>query len=118
MLVRFSSQATANLLMFDDVARPLLHIIGKAPTQRGVITVAEMPAALMRLQKLVDEEKRLREAKDEKDAVVIPDVGVEPHELVHLAVRAQPFIKTLTQALREEKEVVWTAAQDFAKPKP
>src|SRR5574343_614595 len=60
MLVRFTSQATANLLMFDDVARALLKVVGKSPTQRGVITVAEMAPALAHLQAMSDQEQHLK----------------------------------------------------------
>lgn len=115
MLVRFKSQATANLLMFDDVARALLTVIGKAPTQRGVITVDEMSAALAHLRALVEQEKRLKAGDASHETVTVPDVGIEPHELVGLSVRAQPFVKTLEQALREKKEITWEAPQDFAK---
>ena len=115
MLVRFSSQATANLLMFDDVARALLTVIGKSPTQRGVITIDEMPSALVHLHALVKHEKRLKEGGEAREEMPIPEVGIEPHELIGLSVRAQPFIKTLEQAVREKKEVTWEAPKDFAK---
>lgn len=115
MLVRFSSQATANLLMFDDVARALLTVIGKSPTQRGVITVDEMSPALLRLQHLVEHEKRQREGRESREEKPIPDIGIEPHELIGLSVRAQPLIKTLQQALREHKEITWEAPRDFTK---
>lgn len=115
MLVRFVSQATANLLMFDDVARALLTVIGKSPTQRGVITIEEMPSALVHLRTLVEHEKRFKEGREPREEAPIPGVGIEPHELVGLSVRAQPFIKTLEQALREKKEITWEAPKDFAK---
>lgn len=114
MLVRFSSQATANLLMFDDVARALLKVIQKAPSQRGVIVVDEMAPALVRLNALTEQEKRLREGRERREELPIPEVGIEPHELVGLSVRAQPFIKMLTQAQRENKEITWEAPKDFA----
>ncbi len=115
MLVRFSSRATANLLMFDDVARALLTVIGKSPTQRGVITVDQMPSALEHLRSLIDYEKRLKETGLARDDQPIPEVGIEPHELVGLSVRAQPFIKMLGQAAREKKEITWEAPKDFPK---
>lgn len=114
MLVRFSSQATANLLMFDDVARALLKVIGKTATKRGVITVGEMALALVRLHALTEQEKRVREGRERREELPIPDVGIEPHELVGLSVRAQPFIKMLDQAQREKKEITWEAPKDFA----
>ncbi|MGV0953182.1 MAG: DUF1840 domain-containing protein [Fluviibacter sp.] len=114
MLVRFSSQATANLLMFDDVARALLKVIGKDATQRGVITVSEMSPALVRLNALKEHEKRVSEGRERREELPIPEVGIEPHELIGLSVRAQPFIKALIQAQREEKEITWEAPKDFS----
>lgn len=113
MLVRFSSQATANLLMFDDVARALLKVIGKTPTKRGVITVEEMSGALVHLHALIEQEKRMREGRERREELPIPNVGIEPHELIGLSVRAQPFIKMLDQAQREDKEITWEAPKDF-----
>ena len=115
MLVRFMSQATANLLMFDDVARSLLTVIGKSPTQRGVITVDEMPAALTHLNQMIEHEKRLKDGKEPREERPIPEVGIEPHELIGLSVRAHPFIKMLEQARREKKEITWEAPKDFHK---
>lgn len=113
MLVRFSSQATANLLMFDDVARALLKVINKAPTQRGVITIDEMAPSLVRLHALTEQEKRMREGRERREELPIPEVGIEPHELIGLSVRALPFIKMLDQAQRENKEITWEAPKDF-----
>lgn len=113
MLVRFTSQATANLLMFDDVARALLKIVGKSPTQRGVITVEEMAPALSHLVAMAEQEKHLKEGASVKETLPVPEVGIEPHELIGLSVRAQPFIKMLQQAQREKKEIVWEAPKDF-----
>lgn len=110
MLVRFTSQATANLLMFDDVARSLLKVVGKPPIQRGVITVAEMQPALGHLRAMADQEKLL---KDGQASLPVPEVGIEPHELIGLSIRAQPFIKMLEQALKEKKDIVWEAPKDF-----
>ena len=57
MIVKFQSVATANVIMFGDVARRLLEALGKEPTARGVFTPEEYPAALARLNALVEAEK-------------------------------------------------------------
>jgi hypothetical protein len=79
-----------------------------------VITVEEMPPALEHLREMAAHEKRLREGQD---ALPVPEVGIEPHELIGLSIRAQPFIKMLEQALREKKEIVWEAPRDFTASK-
>lgn len=110
MIVKFNSTATASLIMFDDVARKLLKVIGKEATARGVITPEEMPEALARLGTLVAMEKQGGEAPPPLE---LPEVGMEPHELVALGTRAKPLIKTLGQALAGKAALTWEAAKDF-----
>ena len=50
MLYRFKSQASADVLMLEGHARPLLDIIGKSSGPTGIITVDQMPAAISALQ--------------------------------------------------------------------
>ena len=53
MLYRFKSRATADTLMLDTVAEPLLTIMGKEITPQGVITVAQIPDAIAALKQAV-----------------------------------------------------------------
>ena len=107
MIVKFQSTATADVITFADVARKLLTVLGKEATAQGVITPEEMPEALARLA-------ALSAAPAEKDAEENdPGHGIEPHELIGLATRAQPFIRMLDRAHLADKAVTWTAAKDF-----
>ena len=45
MLITFRSQAAGDVMMFDNVARQMLRIIGKEPADKGIITLAQLPAA-------------------------------------------------------------------------
>ncbi len=108
MIVKFQSTAAADVITFADVARLLLRLLGKEPTARGVIAPGELDQAVARLEGLE------KPAKDGK-AQLLEDsgVGMEPHEVVALATRAQPFIRMFAQAAKAEKAVTWEAAQDF-----
>lgn len=108
MIVKFQSTATADVITFADVARKLLKLLAKEPTAQGVITPEEMPEALARLAALSGAPQGQGAGLDND-----PGHGMEPHELVGLATRAQPFIRMLDRAHLADKAVTWTAAKDF-----
>lgn len=111
MIVKFQSVATADVIMFGDVARRLLEALGKEPTARGVFTPEEYPGAVTRLNALVEAEKAVK--KGEKPALHVAEVGVEPHELIGLGIRARPLIQMFEQAGKSKKPVTWEAPADF-----
>ncbi len=46
MLYKFKSRATADVIMLEANGRQLLQIIGKSPDPHGIVTAAQIPAAL------------------------------------------------------------------------
>ena len=50
MLYRFKSRASPDFVMLELHARQLLDIVGKAPAPQGIITVEQIPAAIVLLQ--------------------------------------------------------------------
>lgn len=111
MLVTFSSPAAADVMMFGDVARRLLETLGKEATARGVLMPEEYPQALQRLGALPPDAKQT----DDNSVHVthVPEVGVEPHELVGLRTRAQPFVWMIQQADEAHDPILWEAEADF-----
>src|SRR3990167_8081991 len=78
MLYRFKSRATADLILLLPHARRLLEIIGKEPGAQGIITAAQIPAAVAALEAaVIDEERRAAEAGKTGDAgdVSAPEAG-------------------------------------------
>ena len=64
MLVKLTSSASGEIIMFAKDAHQLFEIIGKERTARGVFTKEQLPEARAKLQHAVDEEKSaLREAE-------------------------------------------------------
>lgn len=114
MLVRFNSSVSGEMLMLAAPAKSLLEIIGKTCSARGVITLEQLPDALARLRRAVDEEKTGQRAAGVVDNGY-PDIDDEAstEPPVGLARRAHPFIEMLEWTLRDEGFVLWEAAQDF-----
>lgn len=107
MLYKFKSQAAADVIMLQANAEELLKIIGKTPSPSGIITVAQIPAAIDALQAAVAaREAGDAEAPADTQGDAAPASGDE-EEPISLRRRAAPFIELLRQSADEGKDVVW-----------
>lgn len=109
MLFRFKSRATADLILLEPQAQRLLQIIGKEATPQGIVTLAQIPAAIAALQAAVaDEARREAEAPDAlPDQDAPPDPDAPERDTVRLRQRAAPFIEMLRRSAAAGKDVVW-----------
>ncbi len=104
MLITFKSKAAADVPMYPEHAKMLLSLVGKpfepASAPRGIITAAEVPDALAKLQAASDAARRDEKeaARDEEPGQVMP---------VGLAQRAFPLIDMLQRAAKDGRDVVW-----------
>lgn len=114
MIYEFKSRATGTVVMTKPAAEWILGVIGKQPGPTGIITVAQMPAAIEALRKAVEDDKRAIAAARRESAP--PEAGEEeeehePDEGAKATVanyqRAWPFIEMLTEALKGERDVTW-----------
>ena len=107
MLIIFKSKAAGDVMMFGDVAMTLMKIMGKAATERGIVTVEQLPDAIARLKAAVAQDKAERPAVDHDERVYekTPEGGMR--EAVSLARRAVPLIELLEYSLKENEPVVW-----------
>jgi hypothetical protein len=103
MLITFKSRATQDLTMMNDLAAVLLGIVGKPLSERGVITAAEMPAAIQKLERAAHEDRSRHEAAP--DNAEEADEGQE--EPLHLGQRAYPFLDMLRESSRANTDVLW-----------
>jgi hypothetical protein len=105
MLYKFKSKATGDLIMLEPHGRQILSVIGKEPSPRGILEVADMPAAIMALQSVI----RQHDERDTQSSPVQPDRGEDDsHEdIVSLRQRAVPFIAMLQRCLDEQHDIVW-----------
>lgn len=120
MLYKFKSRATADLIMLEPNGRQLLKIVGKGDEPHGIITAAQIPAAIQALQAAVaaeeaaEREQQAQQQHQQQDASAAQD-GEEPQdgtgqgggEVVRLRQRAAPFIDMLKRSAVEDKDVTW-----------
>lgn len=111
MIYEFQTAAGGKITYTDVVGAQLLHVIGKNPGTRGVITVEEIPDALAKIDAAIAREReRLAEEKRTLDPHATNDADREERDdppVVSLAQRAFPFVDLLKFALREKENVTW-----------
>lgn len=106
MLITFHSQASANITMFGDVAKQLIHMMGYCENIPGIIDVDDVPQALLNLQtKLAETEKLDAAQQAETEAEDDPWEDKEPH--ISMTTRARPLIEMLESAIADEVVVMW-----------
>lgn len=109
MIITFKSRAAGDVIMFGDVAKRLLEIMGKDPSDQGIVTVQQLPEALARLKKATDEDRAARRAaQDRIDAGEgDEDDRVKGANAVTLSQRAVPLIELLEYSLKADVPVTW-----------
>ena len=99
MLFEFKSKATGNLIMTDAVGRQALDVIGKTASVAGIITVAEMPAALQALKQAVGVSKSIGQGAGQDEGTEEPTVP--------LASRLLPLIEMIERSQKGGEDIVW-----------
>ena len=110
MLYKFKSRAAADLIMLEPHGQRMLEIVGKTPGASGILTVAQIPAAVAAIEAavLADDALHARKAQDdEPDAPHDDDAPGAARDSVRLRQRAAPFLELLRRSLSEEVDVVW-----------
>ena len=103
MLYKFKSQACADVIMLQMNGEQMLTIIGKSPSPQGIITVAQIPAAIAALAAAIVVHE---EAESHRVTSPQPEVDIEG-DSVMLRQRAAPFIELLSRSAEAGKDVVW-----------
>jgi Domain of unknown function (DUF1840) len=116
MLYRFKSKAAADVLMLEPVGKRVLELLGKDPSQPGILQVQDMPRAadLLRAAVVADElaREQRRRAHAALDAEMEGGDLVEPNpppvtDPITLRMRVAPFLELLNHSMRENTDVVW-----------
>ena len=123
MLYKFKSKASGDVIMFETHAKALLEIMGKDPSAKGILLVADMPKALEALE--VALKKHGHEANHEVEHEAGHEVSHEKghaspakhrskeqeHEqeslVVSLGQRAAPMRQMIKQCILEGHPIVW-----------
>jgi len=102
MLITFKTPVHADITMFGDVAKALIHMMDHSGSIPGAILAADVPRALAKLKAAVernpDAPMNPRQDDDDED---------RRSQSVSLSHRALPLIDLLEAAAREEKNVMW-----------
>jgi hypothetical protein len=104
MLYRFKSQAAAEIIFLSAAGEELLSMLGKAASPQGVITLAEMPAAIQILTSAMQTSAAVATPVAADGDPLTDDVA---HAPVSLHQRLLPMIDLLQQSLIGRKDVLW-----------
>lgn len=111
MIVTFQSPASGDVIMFGDVAQRMMKLMGKDATDKGIVTVEQLPEAIARLKAAIEEDKQQRAGLQEEDLPrTEPDGGrnaKSSRPFVTLTQRAVPLLELLEWSLKKKKPVVW-----------
>ncbi|MCP5265810.1 MAG: DUF1840 domain-containing protein [Burkholderiaceae bacterium] len=106
MIYDFKSRATGTVTMLQSVAEHLLEIIGKTPGPKGIITVDQMPAAVVALRTAIEADRHRASAPaNAPDGTEAAQDDAE--QVVSLEQRAFPLIEMLEQAHSAGKDITW-----------
>ncbi len=103
MIYKFKSQATGDLIMLGPHGDHVLELLGRTPSAKGIIEVADMPAAIQALEKAVDADRR---ASSGPEAPGAPDESNDSKP-VGLRQRLWPMVEMLRRAHADDQAVVW-----------
>lgn len=106
MLYKFKSRATADLIMLEPQGRQIVGIIGKTPGPSGIVTAAQIPAAIAALEAAVAADEAQPPVDDAQGEEAAAE---ERKEAVRLRQRAAPFLDMLRRSAAENVDVVWGA---------
>lgn len=105
MIFRFKSRATPDFVMLETHARQLFSIIGKSASPTGVVTVAEMPAAISAIEAAMAQEGSSTHNHDAFAAEGHDEDAEKQHIGLHQ--RAVPLLHMLKNSLADNKDVIW-----------
>jgi hypothetical protein len=112
MIVTFKSAACADVIYFGDVAKRMMELMGKDASEKGIVTLEQLPDAIARLKAAIaaDKERHRAHVLDEGDDGEVktektPDGNARP--FISLTQRALPLLAMLEESLGRKKPVVW-----------
>lgn len=111
MLYKFKSQAAGELIMLEPAGRRMLEIVGKDASPAGILTLAQLPAAIAALQAAIAAEEAAGSpsaaVEDELAEARARNGDAPAGDSMGLRRRSKPFMDFLRRSLKEESDVVW-----------
>src|SRR5947209_14752674 len=112
MLVTFKSKAAADIIMYEEHAKPILDLLSK-DVRKGVITAAETGSAIAALETEIAQRKMHSAADSVNDDVhnhhgnSNDDNNHDPAQLVSFSTRVYPLLEMLRAAQKGNHVVAW-----------
>jgi len=102
MLYKFKSKVAGDVIMLAANGDQVLRIIGREPSPKGILEVADMPAAMSALEAAVaaDESARQQDAGADAKASASRDA-------VTLRQRAWPLLEMIRRSHAAQADIVW-----------
>jgi hypothetical protein len=101
MLIEFASKQSASVLMFGDVAKELVRLMGFTESLPNAVAAEDIPKALARLKAGLEAHEQAQRSSDHADE---EDDGTPS---VSLSKRAMPLIQMLEKAQKSGDHVTW-----------
>ena len=99
MLIRFKGEHTGSFIMFGDIAKQLLRMMGTTGNDQGALREEDVPQALARLEAAIKPYQGATESADNEQEEETNNVG--------LATRAAPLLDLLRLAKKNGGYIMW-----------
>lgn len=106
-MYKFKSRASGDVLMLQPTGDKLLAVIGRPPSSKGIIEVADLPAAIEALCSAVESDDAVRVSLARAQDGDEPATDDGPLEAISLRRRAWPLVELFKRSLTDEQPVVW-----------
>ena len=108
MLITFKSRASADVTMLVDTAKYILGVLGKQLGTRGVITAAEVPDALARLDAAIEAGKKHEQMLSHNGSAALHHSERDTHpEVIRIDQRAWPMREMLRESRDANADGMW-----------
>ena len=104
-MYKFKSKAAGDVLMLAANGDHILRVIGKEPAPKGIVEVADMPAAIAAIERAVLTEEAARQQAME--AAAAEGRRVLAGDGVSLRQRAWPLLEMFKRCHAADAVVVW-----------
>jgi hypothetical protein len=105
MLYKFKSKAAGDVIMMGPGGDQVLQILGREPAPKGILEVADMPAAMRAIEAAVLADEQAREQTEAEAAT--EGKALPPREAVTLRQRAWPLLEMIKRSQAAKADIVW-----------
>jgi hypothetical protein len=106
LLITFKSKAAAEFIMYKSHVNPIFELLGKDP-ERGVLTPAELPAAIAKIEANIAATKEAGRPKPDNVDDEDDEARRQRSAQVSTSTRLFPLLEMLRAANEQQRDVVW-----------